>query len=77
MLAVSSQQSGLQVHLCAWCGCTMQNGFPVEFSGDRSTLDSHGICHACVEKYFGAALSEADSSAAVVETIEIGGVTVV
>lgn len=70
MVAVSSQQ----VHICAWCNTTMQNGFPAEFSGDLSSLDSHGICHACVEKYFGAALSEADSSAAVSFNIEIGGV---
>lgn len=76
MLAVSSQQSGLQVHLCAWCGVTMQNGFPVEFAGDISSLDSHGICHACTEKYFGIVLASAGVEEAEIRfSLTVEGVT--
>jgi hypothetical protein len=75
MLAVSSQQSaGVQVHICAWCGVTMQNGFPVEYSGTIADLDSHGICHGCTEKYFGIALASAGVEEAEVNfEISVGG----
>lgn len=56
MVAVK-EVTGLKVHICAWCGCTMQNGYPVEYHGNISELDSHGICHGCSEKYFGEALA--------------------
>ena len=74
MVAVSSQQSaGVQVHICAWCGCTMQNGFPVEYAGDIQSLDSHGICHTCTEKYFSISLQGVEAE--VEFSLSVEGVT--